>query len=142
MSNPEPKETRTTNPVGIIIALGALGLLLVLLFFRSSPSTDAPPDQGPIGIAVVNEMMTNAVRHAGGGGSLILSCVDGSLYCHVSDAGKGIPPEQVNGHPARAPAALALSGRGLWLARTLCDRVDIDTGPGGTRVRLLINVPA
>ena len=61
MSNPEPKETRTTNPLGIIIALGALGLLLVLLFFRSSPTTDAPPDQGPIGIAVVNEMMTNGV---------------------------------------------------------------------------------
>lgn len=61
MSNPERKETRTTNPLGIIIALGALGLLLVLLFFRSSPTTDAPPDQGPIGIAVVNEMMTNGV---------------------------------------------------------------------------------
>lgn len=61
MSDPEREEKRSTNPFGIIIALGALGLLLVLLFFRSSPSTDAPPDQAPIGLAVVNEMMTNGV---------------------------------------------------------------------------------
>jgi len=61
MSDPEHEEKRSTNPFGIIIALGALGLLLVLLFFRSSPSTDAPPDQAPIGLAVVNEMMTNGV---------------------------------------------------------------------------------
>jgi hypothetical protein len=61
MSEPEREETRATSPIGIIIALGALGLLLVLLFFRSSPSTDAPPDQGPLGMAVVNEMMTNGV---------------------------------------------------------------------------------
>jgi hypothetical protein len=61
MSDPEHVEKRSTSPVGIIVALGALGLLLVLLFFQSSPSTDAPPDQGLIGMAVVNEMMTNGV---------------------------------------------------------------------------------
>jgi hypothetical protein len=61
MSEPDNGETRKTNPLGIIIALGALGLLLVLLFFQSSPTTDAPPDQGPIAMAVVNEMMTNGV---------------------------------------------------------------------------------
>ena len=61
MTDPAREEKRSTNPLGIIIALGALGLLLVLLFFRSSPSTDAPPDQAPIGLAVVNEMMTNGV---------------------------------------------------------------------------------
>jgi hypothetical protein len=61
MSDTEPADKRSTNPLGIIVALGALGLLLVLLFFRSSPSSDAPPDQGPIGMAVVNEMMTNGV---------------------------------------------------------------------------------
>ncbi|HUP41561.1 MAG TPA: hypothetical protein VM115_15655 [Vicinamibacterales bacterium] len=61
MSSQEREEKRSTNPLGIIIALGALGLLLVLLFFQSSPKTDAPLDQGPIGLAVVNEMMTNGV---------------------------------------------------------------------------------
>src|SRR5687768_5628543 len=61
MSDPEDVDKRSTSPVGIIVALGALGLLLVLLFFQSSPTTDAPPDQGPIAMAVVNEMMTNGV---------------------------------------------------------------------------------
>ena len=52
---------RSTSPVGIMVALGALGLLLVLLMFQSSPTSDVPPDQAPLGIAVVNEMMTNGV---------------------------------------------------------------------------------
>jgi hypothetical protein len=46
---------------GIIVALGALGVLLVLLFFNSSPSTDLPPDQGPMAMALVSNMMTNGV---------------------------------------------------------------------------------
>jgi hypothetical protein len=33
----------------------------VLLFFRSSPSTDLPPDQGPMAMALVSNMMTNGV---------------------------------------------------------------------------------
>ena len=61
MSDLEPADKRSNSPIGIIVALGALGLLLVLMFFQSSPTTDAPPDQGPIGMAVVNEMMTNGV---------------------------------------------------------------------------------
>jgi hypothetical protein len=43
------------------VGLGALGLLLVLLFFQSSPSDDLPPDQGPMAMALVNDMMTNGV---------------------------------------------------------------------------------
>lgn len=54
-------EKRSTNPLGIIVALGALGLLLVLLFFQSSPSTDVPVDQGQMANALVANMMTNGV---------------------------------------------------------------------------------
>jgi hypothetical protein len=56
-----PKERRSTNPAGIILALGALGLLLVLLLFQSSPDDDLPPDQGPLAMALVNDLMTNGV---------------------------------------------------------------------------------
>ena len=62
MDAPEkPRETRSTSPLGIIVALGALGVLMVLLFFQSSPSTDLPPDQGPMAMALVDNMMTNGV---------------------------------------------------------------------------------
>jgi hypothetical protein len=61
MAEPETPEKRATKPVGLVIALGALGLLLVLLFFRSSPDSDLPPDQGPVALALVNNLMTNGV---------------------------------------------------------------------------------
>ncbi len=54
-------ETRKTNPLGIIVALGAVGLLLVLLFFRSSPRNDLPADQRAMAKALVDNMMTNGV---------------------------------------------------------------------------------
>ncbi len=61
MTDPETTEKRSASPVGLIVGLGALGLLLVLLFFQSSPSTDLPPDQGPMAMALVSNMMTNGV---------------------------------------------------------------------------------
>jgi hypothetical protein len=50
-----------TNPVGIIVALGALGLLLVLLLFQSSPQNDVPVEQGRVATALVQNLMTNGV---------------------------------------------------------------------------------
>ena len=37
MGEPDTTDKRSTNPLGIIVALGALGVLLVMLFFNSSP---------------------------------------------------------------------------------------------------------
>jgi anti-sigma regulatory factor (Ser/Thr protein kinase) len=91
-------------------------------------------------VLAVNEMMTNAVRHAGGRGVLTLWCADSVLHCEVSDDGQGIPAESLQPH--RRPATQALSGRGLWLARNLCDSVTIDTGPNGTKVLLRIGLTA
>ena len=54
-AKPDVTDKRAANPAGVIVALGALGPLLVLLFFQSSPDKDLPPDQGPLAMAVVNE---------------------------------------------------------------------------------------
>jgi serine/threonine-protein kinase RsbW len=90
-------------------------------------------------VLAVNEMMTNSIRHAGGSGALTLWWQDEALHCEVTDDGPGIPREQLGRR--RAPATLALNGRGLWLARSLCDSVTIITGPRGTTVRLAITLP-
>lgn len=58
---PAQEGKRPASPLGLIVALAALGLLLALLMFRSSPSTDLPPDQGPLATALVGDMMTNGV---------------------------------------------------------------------------------
>jgi hypothetical protein len=52
---------RETSPLGVIIALSALGLLLVLLFVQSAPQTDVPADQRAMAKALVDNMMTNGV---------------------------------------------------------------------------------
>lgn len=61
MADSESTETRKTNPLGLVVALGALGLLLVLLFFQSSPTDDLPEGQRPMAKALVDNMMTNGV---------------------------------------------------------------------------------
>jgi serine/threonine-protein kinase RsbW len=87
-------------------------------------------------VVAVNELLTNAVRHAGGGGRLALWCVDDRVVCEVSDAGPGLP-EPLSGHePAPRPAADQPGGWGLWLVEELTDAFEITTGTGGTTVRV------
>jgi serine/threonine-protein kinase RsbW len=85
-------------------------------------------------VLAVNEIVTNAVRHAGGGGSLRMWSADGEVLCEVTDKGAGIPSERLNGQAL--PPSHAISGRGLWLARHLVDEVDVRTGDAGTIVTL------
>lgn len=61
MAVSEEAAPRTPKPLGLIVGLGALGLLLVLLFFQSSPDNDLPPEQAPVAAALVNNLMTNGV---------------------------------------------------------------------------------
>jgi serine/threonine-protein kinase RsbW len=85
-------------------------------------------------VLAVNEIVTNAVRHAGGRGRLRMWLYGETVRCEVADEGKGIPNERLNGH--ELPPSFAVSGRGLWLARHLCDRLTVQTGPDGTKITL------
>ena len=77
-------------------------------------------------VLAVYELACNAILHGGGGGSLLLSRVDGSVRCQVSDDGPGFDDTAPAGGVDTAPA-----GGGLWLARQLTDGIEIAGGAGG-----------
>lgn len=82
----------------------------------------------------VNEIVTNAIRYATGTARVIIHVTDEHVLVEVEDTGPGIPAQATRADPPRPEA---LGGRGLWLARQFCDRVEIVTSDAGTRVRLL-----
>jgi anti-sigma regulatory factor (Ser/Thr protein kinase) len=86
-------------------------------------------------VLAVNEIITNAVRYAEGRGRVRLWASASAVCCEVTDAGPGIPLDWIN---REAPPGLVAGGRGLWMARQLCDDVDVRTGPAGTAVLLSV----
>jgi anti-sigma regulatory factor (Ser/Thr protein kinase) len=102
-------------------------------------------ESGPLGerlhgfVLAINEVITNAVLHAGGQGRIVLSVTVSAVYCTVTDSGPGIP-EQYR-RPPTVPEAFEVGGRGIWLAHQLCDDVTMATGPIGTTIELCVNVP-
>jgi anti-sigma regulatory factor (Ser/Thr protein kinase) len=89
-------------------------------------------------VLAVNEIMTNAVRHGGGSGRLRLWRTAAGLVCEISDEGPGAPMSIFNGH--ELPPMSATGGRGLWLARHLCDSMEVESGSGGTVVHLTMAI--
>jgi anti-anti-sigma factor len=84
-------------------------------------------------LLAATEVMTNAVRHGGGSGRIVVTGRDSRIFLEISDRGHGIP-RRFRERPRPRPGRIGLYG--LWLVRQICERVDIDTGPGGTTVRL------
>jgi anti-sigma regulatory factor (Ser/Thr protein kinase) len=86
-------------------------------------------------LLAVDEMTSNAVRHGGPPVGLRLWTSGERLVCAVSDHGPGLTDPFAGYGPAHGED-LSRGGMGLWLARQLCDHVDIRTGPDGVTVRL------
>ncbi len=92
-------------------------------------------------VLAVNEITTNAVRHAGGRGGLMLWRDGTRLCCRISDSGPGIQPHHLD--QARRPRPELVGGHGLWLARRICGGIEVDSDRGsGTRVLLTYPLPA
>jgi anti-sigma regulatory factor (Ser/Thr protein kinase) len=85
----------------------------------------------------VNEIATNAVLHGRPPATLRIWAGDAELTCEVSDAGDGIKDPLAG---QLAPAPDAVGGRGIWLARMLCEAVEIRNGAGCT-VSLRVTAP-
>jgi anti-sigma regulatory factor (Ser/Thr protein kinase) len=89
-------------------------------------------------VLAVNEIMTNAVRHGGGFGRVRLWRTATGLRCEIHDEGADGRAVRFNGHAL--PPTEATGGRGLWLARHLCDSFEVETGREGTRVELTMAI--
>ncbi|AEV84675.1 magnesium or manganese-dependent protein phosphatase [Actinoplanes sp. SE50] len=83
----------------------------------------------------VYELLTNAVRHGGGGGELTLRTTATALVCEVhNDATTG---GDVRVGPV-APAPDSQGGRGLWLASRLADELDLRLTRSGALAAALV----
>jgi anti-sigma regulatory factor (Ser/Thr protein kinase) len=80
----------------------------------------------------VNEITTNAVVHGRPPATLRVWAGAEEVVCEITDAGHGIEDVLAG---QLVPPAEAPGGRGLWLARLLCDAVEISTDRG-SRVAL------
>ena len=84
----------------------------------------------------VNEVATNALVHGSGNGTITITGNDLAITVEVRDHGAGLSatPGTDLPHPTD------IGGRGLWLARQLCDHLDIDSSTSGTTVRLAMRL--
>ncbi|RZU53813.1 anti-anti-sigma factor [Krasilnikovia cinnamomea] len=90
-------------------------------------------------VLAASEIMTNAVLHGGGRGTIDVERQGERLVLRITDQGPGIPRQHRTGNLRPRPGRVRSAG--LWLARQICERVDIDTGPGGTTVLLTYAMP-
>jgi anti-sigma regulatory factor (Ser/Thr protein kinase) len=85
-------------------------------------------------VLAVNEVATNAVEHGSGDAHLALWTGPGvrELLCEVHDGGRLTDPLP----GLRAPHPADPRGRGLWIARQLCDLLHVWSDAAGTHVRI------
>jgi anti-sigma regulatory factor (Ser/Thr protein kinase) len=85
-------------------------------------------------VLAVNEVATNAVEHGSGDAHLALWSGAGrrELLCEVHDGGRLADPLP----GLRAPHPSDPRGRGLWIARQLCDLLHVWGDDTGTHVRI------
>jgi anti-sigma regulatory factor (Ser/Thr protein kinase) len=86
-------------------------------------------------LLAVDEMTSNAVRHGRPPVSLRLWIGGDRIVCVIGDGGTSWDDPFAGYGPAHGDD-LSRGGMGLWLARQLCDHVDIEHGDDGARVRL------
>ena len=82
-------------------------------------------------VLAVDEVITNALRHGGGRGTVRAWSQDGGVVCEVADTGTITEPLVGRVRPDLDRP----DGRGLWIANNFCDLVQIRSSRAGTVVR-------
>ncbi|MCW0216641.1 MAG: sensor histidine kinase [Pseudonocardia sp.] len=103
---------------------GALETAVGLVGFETARGEDL--------VLAVNEVATNAVEHGTADAELYLWASPTELVCEVHDG--GILREPLPG--LKAPHPKDPRGRGVWIARQLCDLLHVWRDGSGTHVRM------
>jgi anti-sigma regulatory factor (Ser/Thr protein kinase) len=83
-------------------------------------------------VLAVNEVATNAVEHGSGEAQIAIWIGADGLVCEVHDAGPLRDPLP----GLQAPHPSDPRGRGVWIARQLCDSLHVWADSAGTHVRM------
>jgi serine/threonine-protein kinase RsbW len=89
-------------------------------------------------VLAVHELAANVIRHGGGKGRLRVWQLARVLHCQVDDGdliASADPAASLDPFPE-------LPGHGLWVARRLADQMQAVSGPRGTRVVFIFELPA
>lgn len=137
-----PREVLAEHPVGAPLLLGVPDVTVV---FRSwelqevrrvvrdvAGAAGFTDDRVDDVVLAVNEVATNAVEHGGPHAELQVWATGGGLVCEVHDAGAldDPLPGMTSPHPSEP------RGRGLWIARQVCDLLHVWSDHRGTHVRV------
>jgi anti-sigma regulatory factor (Ser/Thr protein kinase) len=133
-SGPWAGQPLTTPPVGAEVLRYQAGLAGVRDFTAAwARRAGIPPRQVSDLVIAVAELAANTLAHTSGPGTLTLWATDDEVICQVQDQGHITDPWAGRFRPAPdAPGG----GRGLWVVRQVCDRVEIRSGQAGTTVRV------
>ncbi len=86
-------------------------------------------------VLAVNELTTNSVEHADGGGELLVWQEGDAVVCEVRD--RGVLRDPMIGR--RRPAPNSSGGYGLVMVNLLCDLVRVHSGEAGTAIRVHVS---
>jgi anti-sigma regulatory factor (Ser/Thr protein kinase) len=95
-------------------------------------AADFEPERAEDVVLAVNEVATNAVEHGSPEAQLSLWSGPDGLVCEIDDTGTLRDPLP----GLQAPHPAEPRGRGVWIARQLCDALHVWTDGRGTHVRL------
>lgn len=88
-------------------------------------------------LIAVNELASNSIEHAGGGGSLSVWVGSGALVCQIDDYGQ---IDNATGRRMPTDPGSGSRGYGLPLVVELTDHAVCVSGPAGTRWQLRMNL--
>jgi anti-sigma regulatory factor (Ser/Thr protein kinase) len=88
-------------------------------------------------VLAAHEVAMNALTHGQGKGAVKVWNAGDELVCEVEDHGPGMLDPDAG---LSLPDPSNSRGRGLWITRQLCDLVEVESAPAGTRVRLHVSL--